>query len=134
MTKRQILVVDDEERIREIVQACLEDLGGWSVATAGSGQQGLQVARSQPFDVILLDLSMPDMDGLEFAGQLRQDQDPTVMPIILLTAKAGLREVERWPELGIIGRIAKPFDPITLCNQVAELSTWSEWSNPASLS
>lgn len=123
MSKR-LLVVDDEERIREVVRACLEDLGDWSVLTADSGQTGLQVALDIPVDAVLLDISMPDMDGFEFVKQFRQYPQLANIPIILLTAKVIAVEQERFAQMPVNGTIPKPFNPLTLCGDIAALLGW----------
>ncbi|YAG04220.1 Response regulator with CheY-like receiver, AAA-type ATPase, and DNA-binding domains [Nostoc sp. DSM 114167] len=86
MTKK-LLIVDDEERIRELVQACLEDLGGWDTLTAASGSEGLKIAQMEPIDAILLDVSMPDMDGFAVYEKLQANSGTEAIPVILLTAK-----------------------------------------------
>ncbi len=62
---RWILVVDDDDEIREVVQASLEEFAGWQTITAASGIEGLHVAKTEALDAILLDISMPDMDGFQ---------------------------------------------------------------------
>lgn len=123
MAKR-ILVIDDEERIREVVRACLEDLAGWEVVTAGSGQDGLVQAKLPGIDVILVDVSMPEMDGITFFKQLQTDRMTRSIPVIFLTAKMLPADREKFAELGIAGVISKPFDPVGISEQIAELLGW----------
>ncbi|MBD0393954.1 MAG: response regulator, partial [Microcoleus sp. C1-bin4] len=73
MTDRQILVVDDEEHLRELVQACLEDLGGWKTVGARSGEECLQMLQIEQPNAILLDVSMPGMDGFAVYDRLQSD-------------------------------------------------------------
>ncbi|HIK56198.1 MAG TPA: response regulator [Synechococcales cyanobacterium M55_K2018_004] len=120
-----ILVVDDEDEIREVVQAALEEFAGWQTITATSGKEGLQVAKTESLDAILLDISMPDMDGFQLLEQLKSDPQTQTIPIIILTAKALPSDQQRFSELNIAGVILKPFDPITICNEVARLLDWS---------
>ncbi|HEY9615716.1 MAG TPA: response regulator [Microcoleaceae cyanobacterium] len=120
MTQR-ILVVDDEDRIREIVRACLEDLGDWTVDTAASGSEGILKATSASFDAILLDVSMPDMDGVTFFGRLQMSPVTQSIPVILLTAKVLPADKAQFAEMGVAGVISKPFDPITLSDEVTQI-------------
>ena len=70
MLTKRILVIDDEELIQEVIQGSLEDVGGWEVLLARSGREGLLIAASQRLDAILLDVSMPEMDGVETLQKL----------------------------------------------------------------
>ncbi len=124
MTTRRVLVIDDEEAIQEIIQACREDLGGWDVLVAGSGSQGLLLAASESLDGILLDVSMPEMNGFETLQKLQENPTTQKIPVTLLTARVQPEEKERFAQLGIAGLILKPFDPLTLVEQVAEVFGW----------
>jgi CheY-like chemotaxis protein len=124
MTK-WILIVDDEDEIREVVQASLEEFAGWQTITAESGFEGLQIAKTEPIDAILLDISMPDMDGFQMYEELQASPKTRLIPVIVLTAKALPSDRKRLTELDIAGIIIKPFDPITIWQQVAEILGWS---------
>lgn len=124
MNKR-ILVIDDEERIREIVRACLEDLGGWETVTAQSGNEGLHLAKAESLDAILLDVSMPDMDGFVLFETLQANPVTSSIPVILLTAKVLPDDRARFETMGVAGVIAKPFDPLTISTQIAKLLGWT---------
>jgi CheY-like chemotaxis protein len=125
MTKR-ILVVDDEEALRELTAACLEDLGGWEVITAESGHDGLQKALANTLDAILLDVSMPDVDGFAVYERLKAEQSLQNLPIVLLTAKVLPTDRARFAQMDIAGIVTKPFDPTLLCAQLATLLGWEE--------
>lgn len=125
MTVRRILVIDDEERIQEVVQTCLEILNGWEVLTASSGEEGLLQAQTQQPDAILLDVSLPGMDGLDIWQQLQANLTTQSIPVILLTARVQPADRERFARLGIAGVIPKPFDPVQLAAQVAQALGWS---------
>lgn len=118
---QRILVVDDEDRIREIVRACLEDLGDWAVDTAASGAEGILKATSERFNAILLDVSMPDMDGVTFFNQLQTNPATQSIPVILLTAKVLPTDKAQFAAMGVAGVISKPFDPIALSDEVAQI-------------
>ncbi|MEB3338937.1 MAG: response regulator [Leptolyngbyaceae bacterium] len=124
MSSKRILIVDDEERIRELVQACLEDLGGWDTLTAASGQDCLHVAQTQAVDAILLDVSMPDIDGTDVYRQLQEHPATQTIPVIFLTAKVLLSDRARFAQMGVMGVITKPFDPATISEEVATLLGW----------
>ncbi|MBD2358237.1 response regulator [Tolypothrix sp. FACHB-123] len=124
MTTKKLLIVDDEERIRELVQACLEELGGWATLTAASGKEGLQIAQSQSVDAILLDVSMPDMDGFTVYEQLQADSVTESIPVIFLTAKVQPSDRARFAQMKIAGVITKPFEPLKISQNVAEILGW----------
>jgi DNA-binding response OmpR family regulator len=119
MTSKQILVIDDEDDIRQLIQTCLEIMGGWEVLTATSGNQGLILAQSSQPDAILLDVMMPDMDGLTTFQKLQANQTTKHIPVILLTARGRANDQHLFNDLGVRGIINKPFNPQKLAVQVA---------------
>jgi len=121
MTDRRILVVDDEEHLRELVQACLEDLGGWETLVAGSGEECLQILQTERPNAILLDLSMPGMDGFAVYEILGSDPITRSIPLILLTAKVLPSDRAKFAQMAVAGVITKPIQPITLTEEVAEI-------------
>ena len=123
MTKR-ILIVDDDQDIRDVVQVSLEDFAGWQTLTAASGSEGLQILETEFLDAILADLSMPDMDGAQFFEQLQAKPSIAPVPVIFLTAKASVGDRHRLKEMGAVGIIAKPFDPATIWRQIAQILNW----------
>ena len=122
---RRVLIIDDDDSIREVARMSLELVGGWTVTTAPSGGDGLRQAREERPDGILLDVMMPDLDGPATLEQLRGDDLVGETPVIFLTAKVQASERTRFGELDVAGLIAKPFDPMTLAARVAELFGWS---------
>jgi CheY-like chemotaxis protein len=125
MRNKRVLVVDNEEYIQEITKICLETTAGWEVLTAGSGQEGIiEASKSQP-DVILLDVMMPEMDGITTFEKLQANPETKQIPVILLTAKIQASDRRRYSELGIKEAIAKPFNPLELAGQVAAALGWS---------
>lgn len=121
---KRILIVDDEEDICQVVQASLEEFGGWQTLLAYSGQEGLTIAQSEQPDVILLDVSMPEMDGFEVFEKLRENQATQNIPVILLTSKVLARDRNRFTDLDLAGVITKPFNALTIWQQVADLLGW----------
>ena len=124
MTPKRVLVIDDEGDIREVAKVSLEMVGGWEALTASSGSEGLDRARAEQPDAILLDVMMPDMDGPSTFNKLQGDAEIRHIPVILLTAKVQANERRRFAELGVMGMIAKPFDPLSLPREVAEVLGW----------
>lgn len=118
---KRILVIDDEEAILEVIQGCLEELGNYEVLVAISGSEGVAIARSQAPDAILLDVSMPEMNGIEVLQQLRNHVETHHIPIALLTAKVQPTDHAVFAQLGVAGVIQKPFDPMELVDQVVEV-------------
>ncbi|HEY9647988.1 MAG TPA: response regulator [Chroococcidiopsis sp.] len=123
---RRILVVDDEERLRELVQACLEDLGGWDTLSAASGEECLQLLQSESVDAILLDVSMPGMDGIAVYDQLQANATTRSLPVILLTAKVLPSDRAHFAQMGVTGVITKPIEPASLTLEVARLLGWHD--------
>jgi CheY-like chemotaxis protein len=118
MTDR-VLVVDDEDDIRQIAQLSLERIGGWTVVTASSGDEAVELAaREGPFTVVLLDVMMPGSDGPATLERLRSGPLDAGTPIVFLTAKVQPADRKRLRELGAAGVIAKPFDPTLLSQQL----------------
>jgi CheY-like chemotaxis protein len=124
MSVPTILVVDDDDSVREVTQMSLEIVAGWRVLAADGGQAALDLVRSHRPDAVLLDVMMPGMDGPTTLGHLQADPATRDIPVVLLTAKVRAGEREGWGELAVHGVIAKPFDPMTLHRQVAELLGW----------
>ncbi|MEH1807134.1 response regulator [Nostoc sp.] len=125
MTSKQILVIDDEDDIRQLIQTCLEIMGGWKVLTATSGNQGLFLAQSSQPDAILLDVMMPDMDGLTTFQKLQANQITKHIPVIFLTARGRNNDKHLFNNLGVRGIISKPFNPQKLAVQVAAVLSLS---------
>jgi CheY-like chemotaxis protein len=119
MTAKQILVIDDEDDIRKLIQTCLEIMGGWQVLTARSGSEGLLLALDAQPDAILLDVMMPEMDGLTTFKRLQANPTTKHIPVIFLTAKGRTAEARQFAELGVTGVINKPFNAQKLAHQVA---------------
>lgn len=117
----KVLIIDDDADIRSIARLSLSRVGRMDVIEAASGSEGLRKAREEKPDVILLDLMMPTMDGLETLAALRSQPATAVTPVIFLTAKAVADEVERMTALGAAGVLVKPFDPRTLSGDVRAL-------------
>jgi two-component system alkaline phosphatase synthesis response regulator PhoP len=122
---RRVLVVDDDEHIREVAAISLELTAGWETRQAGSGTEGVQMAAAWRPDSVLLDVMMPDMDGPGVLARLRADTRTSEIPIVFLTAKVQSSDRHRYICLGVKGVIAKPFDPLLLAEQMSEILGWN---------
>jgi CheY-like chemotaxis protein len=121
---KRILVIDDEEHIRQVAALSLEVVGGWEVLTAGSGGEGVAAAAAHGPDAILCDVMMPGMDGPSTVGELRSREVTRDIPVILLTAKVQPADRRRFAELDVTAVLAKPFDPLTLAAEVRAALGW----------
>lgn len=126
MTTKRILVIDDDDGIREIAQFSLEAAAGWEVLTAASGSEGLATAEAEQPDAILLDVMMPDMDGPTTFRQLQANAATQHIPTILLTAKAKISEQQQFIDLGVTGVITKPFTAMDLVEQIRNILHWKD--------
>jgi DNA-binding response OmpR family regulator len=115
-----VLVIDDEAPIRLLCRVNLE-AEGMEVAEASDGPSGLEKARAEPPDVILLDVMMPGLDGWQVAEELLEDERTRGIPIIFLTARAEFRDRARGLDLGGVDYVTKPFNPIELAPLVEDL-------------
>ncbi len=118
---RKILIIDDEDDIREVAALSLESVAGWDVIMASSGAQGLACAAEQKPDAILLDVMMPDMDGPATFRELRRNPATARIPVLLLTAKVQGSDQRLFADLGVEAVLFKPFDPLTLSAQIASV-------------
>jgi CheY-like chemotaxis protein len=122
---KRILIIDDEDRIREVVAMCLTTMADWETVEAGSGAEGLLCAESVQPDAILLDMSMPEMDGAMTFRKLQENPATQSIPVILLTAKVQPAERSQFAQMGVAGLIPKPFNPIELPQQISALLGWA---------
>jgi len=115
---KKVMLVDDDDDVRLIAQMALRDVGGWPTVAVASGRLAVALAPTERPDVILLDVMMPDLDGPSVLRQMQRDAATADIPVIFMTAKARPAEVERLVAVGAAGVITKPFDPMTLADQV----------------
>jgi CheY-like chemotaxis protein len=124
MPHKQLLVIDDEDDIREVAKLSLQLTEGWTVMTANGGSAGTALALSMEPDAILLDVMMPEMDGPTTLRALQQEGATKSVPVIFLTAKVQAADRQKLMQLGVRGIIAKPFDPLTLGQQIKDVLSW----------
>ena len=118
---KSILIIDDESDVKDVAQMGLEMAADWNVITASTGKEGLGLARKQLPEVILLDLMMPEWDGKETLKQLKADRYTAAIPVILMTAKTQSAIASELIELDLAGVITKPFRPLELSMQIANI-------------
>jgi DNA-binding response OmpR family regulator len=116
----RVLVVDDEAPIRLLCRVNLE-AEGMSVLEAADGASGLDLARDEQPDVVLLDVMMPGLDGWRVAEELLEDDRTSAIPIIFLTARAEFRDRARGLDIGGVDYVTKPFNPLELAQLVRDL-------------
>ncbi|MFN8479995.1 MAG: response regulator [Kouleothrix sp.] len=116
----KILLAEDELDIQYVTQVALED-AGHHVVTANDGVVALARARAEPFDVVLLDVMMPNLDGLAVCKQIKADPQIRTLPVIFLSARSQQFEVEAGMRLGALGYIIKPFDMFGLSREISVL-------------
>ena len=116
----KVLVIDDEAPIRLLCRVNLE-AEGIEVAEAGDGEEGLELARNEEPDAILLDVMLPGLHGWAVAERLLEDDKTSGIPVIFLTARADLRDRARGMDLGGIDYVTKPFNPVELAPLVRDV-------------
>ena len=123
---RRVLIIDDEDDIREVASLTLEAIAGWDVTCACSGAEGIGKAIAEQPEAILLDVMMPDMDGPSTFRAMQRMPEIAHIPVLLLTAKVQGVDQRRFADLGVAAVLFKPFDPMTLAQQISEALHWAE--------
>jgi len=121
-----VLLVDDNADLRKLVSKTLTCLCNWQVETADSGLAALQFLENHRPDLILMDVSMPQMDGVSTINEINKRPQWRSIPIILITARVQIHEMNQYRHLPIAGVISKPFDPMKLPSQIQRLL--EQWS------
>lgn len=120
MTKK-ILTVDDSATMRTMLRAALSN-AGFEVVQAEDGLEGLKALDGQSYDVIITDVNMPNMDGLEFLEALRTRAEHKSTPVLVLTTESGPEKKARARQAGATGWLVKPFDPEKLVATIRRVS------------
>ncbi len=127
---RRILIIDDEDDIREVAALSLEACAGWHVSTASCGAEGITCAaalnQQGKLDAIIMDVMMPEMDGPTTFKQMQLNPDTAGIPVLLLTAKVQGVDQRRFAGLGFAAVLFKPFDPLTLSTQISNALSWTD--------
>jgi CheY-like chemotaxis protein len=126
VTVRHILIIDDEDDIREVASLSLEAVAGWKVSTATSASEGIAIAPGLQPDAILMDVMMPGMDGPTAFRAMQQVPSIAKIPVILLTAKVQAQDQRRFADLGVTAVLFKPFDPLLLARQISKALGWED--------
>lgn len=117
----KVLYVEDDPDIRAIAEIALQDVGGFTARLCESGAEALEAAPAFAPDLVLLDVMMPGMDGPATLKALRRVPGLATVPVIFMTARLQRSEIEEYRALGAVGVIPKPFDPMTLSEQIADI-------------
>ena len=118
---KNILLVDDDAVIRRIAEITLTRIGNFNVKTSDSGANAIETLKTFIPDLIILDVMMPDLDGPTTFCKIKMLSHCADIPVVFMTAKVQKHEVQSYNESGVAGVIIKPFDPVTLSDEVREL-------------
>lgn len=121
---KKILYAEDEQDVQTVVQLTIEAMSDYELKVCCNGKKLLECVEEYSPDLILLDVMMPEMDGPETFRHLQSGTTTKNIPVIFMTAKAQVHEVETFKDTGALGVITKPFDPMNLCDEIKEI-----WSN-----
>lgn len=122
---RRVLLVDDDADIRFIADIALGRIGGYEVSLAASVADARPRLEHAPLpDALLLDVTMPVVSGPTFLEELRTDPRFDPLPVIFMTARTTLEDIESYLAMGAAGVVSKPFDPMSLARQLAEILAW----------
>lgn len=116
----QVLIVDDSHSIRELLSSVLRK-AGFDVTSADDGKAGLQTAKKSTFDLVITDINMPVMDGIELLGNLRKLPAYTFKPILILTTEFSQEMKQKGKDAGATGWLVKPFDPEKLVDVIKRI-------------
>jgi CheY-like chemotaxis protein len=121
MTFTRVLIVEDDPDIRQVIRMALRFHGVTEIVAAGSGEECISIAAEVKPDVILMDVMMPRMDGYQVCRHLKAGPSTSHIPVIFLTAKAQQSERQLGFQVGAVGYLIKPFDPMTLCDEILSI-------------
>jgi CheY-like chemotaxis protein len=124
MNHKRLLTIDDEDAIQIVVKFGITMAAGWEVLSASNGRMGIEMAERELPDAILLDVMMPEMDGIATFKALQANPLTAKIPVIFLTAKAQTAERRQFSDLGVSGTIAKPFNSLDLPDRIAKILNW----------
>lgn len=121
---KRILYAEDEPDVQTVVGMIIESMSDYEIKICDNGKILLDCVEDYNPDLVLLDVMMPEMDGPTTFKNLHANEKTKDIPVIFMTAKAQIHEVQLFQETGIIGVITKPFDPVTLCTEIQKI--WDE--------
>ena len=126
MTLTRIFYAEDEPLVQTIAKVALVKVGGFDLRICSSGAQALEDVKAFAPQLILLDVVMPGMDGPATLARLRQDPATAAIPVVFLTANSDPSDIANYIALGALDVIAKPYNPMTLADQVREV--WAKYT------
>ena len=126
MQVKKVLLIDDEKDIRTVADISLRRIGNFDVTLVENGKEGLSAAAAIRPDVILLDMMMPEMDGITVLKKLKENPETRDIPVIFMTARVRDKEKTEYEAHGAKGVIDKPFDPLSLAGQVRKICDFEQ--------
>jgi CheY-like chemotaxis protein len=120
---KKILVVEDDPDVQEVAGLTLTDIGGFEVKVCASAVEALSAVHTFSPDLVLMDVMMPGLDGLEALARLKAHSETASIPVVLMTARSQPQELAHYRRLGCLDVITKPFDPAALPDQLRGI--WS---------
>lgn len=121
---KKILYAEDEPDVQTIVELTVQTMSEYQIKICNNGKELLKCVSEFNPDLILLDVMMPEMDGPTTFKNLQSKENTKDIPVIFMTAKAQVHEIEIFKEIGVVGIITKPFDPMNLCDEIQAI-----WDN-----
>jgi len=121
---KKILYIDDDEDILAIAKMCFESFGHFNAVTSTKPNEVIQLLEKHEPDLVLLDVMMPEIDGIEVLNNIRSDSKFDSIPIVFISAKVQQADIDRFLKIGALGVITKPFDPLEISNELSNL--WDE--------
>lgn len=118
---KKILYAEDERDVQTIVEISIWSMSNYTIKICDNGKILLDCVEDYNPDLILLDVMMPEMEGVTTLKNLQSNEKTKDIPVVFITAKAQTQEVESFNASGVIGVITKPFDPMSLCSTIKEL-------------
>lgn len=122
---KRILVIEDDLELQEVIRLSLEIMADFEVLLASSGQDGLKLAHAAHPDAILIDVLLPDIDGIDVCQQLRFQPETQTIPILLMTGNRLRLDIKRIEELGLEHVLSKPFQPTRLAQHISTCLNWA---------
>lgn len=121
---KKILYAEDEPDVQTVVELTIQTMSNYEIKICNNGKELLESIEAYNPDLILLDVMMPEMDGPTTFKHLQSNEKTKDIPVIFMTAKAQIHEVEIFKEIGALGVITKPFDPMSLCDEIRAI--WND--------
>lgn len=118
---KKILYAEDEPDLQTVVEMTINAMSNYEIKICDNGKKLLESVEAYNPDLILLDVMMPEMDGPTTFKNLQANEKTKNIPVVFMTAKAQVHEIETFKETGVLGIITKPFDPVNLCSDIEKI-------------